>query len=58
MCDLFVDKFYCFYFKFFIIKLIIVSLIFFFNKQRNGCCFYCDVLIGEIKIYLICIDFE
>uniref|UniRef100_A0A2K6LNK0 Auxilin n=1 Tax=Rhinopithecus bieti TaxID=61621 RepID=A0A2K6LNK0_RHIBE len=58
MCDLLADKPYCPHFKPLTIKSITVSPIPFFNKQRNGCRPYCDVLIGETKIYSTCTDFE
>nr|XP_045004927.1 putative tyrosine-protein phosphatase auxilin isoform X2 [Jaculus jaculus] len=58
MCDLLADKPYRPHFKPLTIKAITVSPIPFFNKQRNGCRPYCDVLIGETKIYSTCTDFE
>ncbi|XP_012622600.2 auxilin isoform X1 [Microcebus murinus] len=58
MCDLLADKPYRPHFKPLTIKSITVSPIPFFNKQRNGCRPYCDVLIGETKIYSTCTDFE
>ncbi|MBZ3891898.1 Cyclin-G-associated kinase [Sciurus carolinensis] len=58
MCDLLADKPYRPHFKPLTIKSITVSPIPFFNKQRNGCRPYCDVLIGETKIYTTCTDFE
>lgn len=58
MCDLLADKPYRPHFKPLTIKSITVSPVPFFNKQRNGCRPYCDVLIGETKIYTTCADFE
>ncbi|XP_010603535.1 putative tyrosine-protein phosphatase auxilin [Fukomys damarensis] len=58
MCDLLADKPYRPHFKPLTIKSITVSPVPFFNKQRNGCRPYCDVLIGETKIYSTCTDFE
>ncbi|XP_036204603.1 putative tyrosine-protein phosphatase auxilin isoform X2 [Myotis myotis] len=58
MCDLLADKPYQPHFKSLTIKSITVSPVPFFNKQRNGCRPYCDVLIGETKIYTTCTDFE
>lgn len=58
MCDLLADKPYRPHFKPLTIKAITVSPIPFFNKQRNGCRPYCDVLIGETKIFSTCTDFE
>ncbi|KAG3283332.1 DnaJ heat shock protein family (Hsp40) member C6 [Ictidomys tridecemlineatus] len=58
MCDLLADKPYHPHFKPLTIKSITVSPVPFFNKQRNGCRPYCDVLIGETKIYTTCTDFE
>nr|KAF6443507.1 DnaJ heat shock protein family (Hsp40) member C6 [Molossus molossus] len=58
MCDLLAEKPYRPHFKPLTIKSITVSPVPFFNKQRNGCRPYCDVLIGETKIYTTCTDFE
>ncbi|EHB12300.1 Putative tyrosine-protein phosphatase auxilin [Heterocephalus glaber] len=58
MCDLLADKPYHPHFKPLTMKSITVSPVPFFNKQRTGCRPYCDVLIGETKIYSTCTEFE
>ncbi|KAM5256934.1 auxilin [Ctenodactylus gundi] len=58
MCDLLADTPYRPHFKPLTVKSVTVSPVPFFNKQRNGCRPYCDVLIGETKIYSTCTDFE
>nr|XP_033772683.1 putative tyrosine-protein phosphatase auxilin isoform X2 [Geotrypetes seraphini] len=58
ICDLTTDKPIHPHCKPINIKSVIISPVPFFNKQRTGCRPFCDILIGETKIFSTAQDYE
>ncbi|XP_069498079.1 auxilin isoform X1 [Ambystoma mexicanum] len=58
ICDLVADKPTHPHCKPVNIKSVTISPVPFFNKQRNGCRPFCDILIGETKIFTTSQDYE
>ncbi|XP_030062463.1 auxilin [Microcaecilia unicolor] len=58
ICDLTTDKPIQPHCKPINIKSVIISPVPFFNKQRTGCRPFCDILIGETKIFSTAQDYE
>lgn len=58
ICDLIVDKPIQPHCKPLTIKSVILSPVPCFNKQRNGCRPFCDILIGETRIFTTSQEYE
>ncbi|XP_074121834.1 auxilin isoform X1 [Sminthopsis crassicaudata] len=58
ICDLIADKPVIPHCKPLTVKSVTLSPVPCFNKQRNGCRPFCDVLIGETKIFTTSLDYE
>ncbi|XP_060087945.1 putative tyrosine-protein phosphatase auxilin isoform X4 [Heteronotia binoei] len=58
VCDLIADKPFQPHCKPLIIKSVILSPVPCFNKQRNGCRPFCDILIGETRIFTTSQEYE